>query len=190
MSTPTTETVWCLLVGPTRAVVGSEFYVRVQHTDLVADLAALIKKARPRALDNYDPGDCVVLRATDSCLTARDGPNINQKVAELYQSDKLQRVLACEEIGQLSPILGKEELLIIEFGCPVPQHECQGECSLPDVTISLLTFLGTHLGRLKSSDLLGKPRPLSDKKLQTIGMTRRMRSSLCTSDRGGMWWNP
>ena len=61
MSTSTTGKIWCLLVGPTRAVVGSEFYVDIRDIDLVADLAALVKKARPRALDNYDPGNCVVL---------------------------------------------------------------------------------------------------------------------------------
>ncbi|KAJ2916572.1 hypothetical protein MD484_g3857, partial [Candolleomyces efflorescens] len=123
MSTSTTGKIWCLLVGPTRAVVGSEFYVDVRDTDPVADLAALVKKARPHALDNYDPGDCVVLRAIDPCLTTRDAPKISRKVTELYRRGKLQRVPASDEIGQLDPILGKDELLIIEFGCPEPPRE-------------------------------------------------------------------
>ncbi|RXW11983.1 hypothetical protein EST38_g13873 [Candolleomyces aberdarensis] len=119
MSTRATDSVFCLLVGPTRAIDADPFIVEPRHGAKIAQLKDLVKAARPNSLHLIDPAQLVVWRVKDSStFIAGDDPQ--QLVPDLFEGNKLEKISYHTEISDLG--LKKGEVLIIEYPDPEPQR--------------------------------------------------------------------
>ncbi|KAJ2930559.1 hypothetical protein H1R20_g6542, partial [Candolleomyces eurysporus] len=117
MSTFATDSVFCLLVGPMRAIDADPFVVEPEHGACIAELKDLVKAARPNCLHLIDAAQLVVWRVKDSStFIAGDDPR--QMVSDLFEGDKLQKISYHTEISDLG--LKKGEVLIIEYPDPNP----------------------------------------------------------------------
>ncbi|RXW11982.1 hypothetical protein EST38_g13872 [Candolleomyces aberdarensis] len=118
MSTFATDSVWCLLVGPMRAIDADPFIVEPRHGTNIAQLKDLVKAARPNRLNLVDSAQLVVWRTKDPS-TFMAGGDPRQEVPGLFEGNKLEKMSYKAVISDLKP--KKDEILIIEYGCPGPE---------------------------------------------------------------------
>ncbi|KAJ2928829.1 hypothetical protein H1R20_g8123, partial [Candolleomyces eurysporus] len=112
MSTSDPLALWCFFIDSKGQIFGQEFIIHSKGTDSIADL----KKPILKAVTN-DPLPAASLRVGRAMGLKISDADLEQKVLQLYECNKLQLLKACDTIGDLG--LKEGDILVIDL----PKHQ-------------------------------------------------------------------